>query len=395
MTDTIEKTTQATEIELIEAELRLCSEIGALRQRVAESRKERRASASAGDAEAIRLATEARDEARAKVERLTCAKTDAKARLAYLNNRLDAGDESVSLDDVMAAEKAVERAARLEKPAKAALAKAETKLRPLLADNHLALLAADVLEKVTDIPVIVRKRTEDAPMVEPSIILSQTMPTEDYGTLNPSGTVTVKVVGDPAIDWRAVRLAFGDTGSEASASSTAITFDRAAFPIPVLAAPSQSEVTRWAQTFAHSWCAFVETKPGTERLQAAGYSVSGATGFTGYSNVISTDLVCDGGKATGSVKLSLATTEDLSVEEIKGRVDALLAIFKGEHLGLETEAGEIVAMAIAEASVGARDQWKGIFYRRADQINGHLPQTVDVVIEIEYRYAEPSTVAGD
>lgn len=69
----------------------------------------------------------------------------------------------------------------------------------------MALLAANVLGRVTDAPILIYTEPAQAPLVEPSIILSQSTPSDGYGIApEVTGRVDLTLVGDPTINWRMV-----------------------------------------------------------------------------------------------------------------------------------------------------------------------------------------------
>lgn len=242
------------------------------------------------------------DEARDKYEDLASQRAAAAARKASIEAAWDAGDGSVSEEEAAVVDKSIRRLTGLEKAAQRVLIDARNALEPFLADNHAAYYAADVIQMLTHVPVLVCKRPLDAPELSPAIILSQTTPTEGYGTFNPSGKVAVKVIGDPGLDWRTVRQAFEDTGSDATVSSRAITLGNIVFEKPILSAPYQHAVRDWADNFAEVFASHVRSRGYlVDDPHEGKYRVRG----TGFAQVLTTDVSHAAGTAVGTVTIAL------------------------------------------------------------------------------------------
>lgn len=350
----------------------------------------RRASA-AEDAKIAQSFKDAHAEAAATLAERRQKHVDAQTSEKHLEERLAAGDESVTETDLSGAAAAIKRAKLLLPSAEAECRKAECAVAPWLADNHLAYLAADVMTPVIDVPIIHRKRASDAPELSPAIILSQVTPTEGYGTLDASGEVEVTVVGEADIDWRVVQQAFDDAGCEASASENGIVFDQAAWPVPRLSAPSSHALALFSRLFMEAWTRQIEYNEVVDHLMERGYKVrpgDRTTGLAALSQHLDSNFTAAYGEATGTVRFRLAT-DYLDAESLATEVEALIGTFR-TSIGNITDAGEITDLSLVSLERANGSTWdRSVKYGET----GHplYPATVEIEVEIKYAY-EPANL---
>lgn len=383
--------TTETETEMIGEEMSLTGQIAALTAERSQSRSERRTLPRPMGA--LRAAREGVREARRKVSRLEQEQADATATLASLNARLDAGDETVTTEAITQADASIDRAGRLLKPATADLRRAERTLAPLEADEHLAGLVADALESVTDVPVVIRKSTDDAPDVSPIIVVSQVSSTEDYGTLDAAGEVRLTGVGT-VIDSDSLTDALEATGSEVRVSGDRVTFDKAWWSIPRLAAPSQHAVSSLMATFAKAWHGQVSGAKEVANLHARGFQAATVTAqVTGLFRRGDESLtVGEDGTAIGSASFVLASQHErgecLTVDELRDELSTLAGIFQ-ETVGAVTEAGEIVSLTLGEVTEYRGDAYPWEPSQVAHSYGSPLwPITAAATLTVAYRYEQ-------
>lgn len=376
-----------------EAEL-ICQRDAAIAQ-INESRRARRLLTDPRDAERVAAAHAAHDAASAKVGRLETEKAVAESGASALSRRLDDGDETVSVDDIVNAEKAKERAAKLVAPARRELDRAEAALRPLVADQHLAHLATDLLEAVTDVPIVVRRCAEHLPAVAPALVLTQPEPTTGYGTVHSSGTVNVHEVGDPEIDWEAVRRAFEKAGNEGKVSASGIVFDRASWPLVRLREPSMHGLRSLMQVMEGHWDYHLRGGALVERLRAAGVNAQEGQ-WRGLMKPRPTmmNLAHDQGAAVGTHTVKVAAQhvkggESLDLEPLADEFNQLVQSLRSEWLGRVTEAGEVVSVTASDL-VEVDSDWDrhDVVWSMGSPV---WPITAESTISVEFAY-EPVEV---
>ncbi|KRE37976.1 hypothetical protein ASG73_10305 [Janibacter sp. Soil728] len=389
MTD-IAMTTE-TEAQMIGEEMSLTGQIAALTAERSQSRSERRSLPRPMGA--LQAAREGVREARSKVSRLEQEQADATAALASLNARLDAGDETVSTGEIVSAEKGIDRAGRLLKPATADLRKAERTLAPLESDEYLAGLVADALESVTDVPVVIRKSVDDAPEVSPIVVVSQVSPTENYGTLDAAGEVRLTCI-ETVIDSDSLTDALEATGSEVRVRGDRVTFDKAWWNTPRLAAPSQHAVASLMATFARAWHGQVSGAKEVENLHARGYQAATVTAqVTGLFRRGDESLtVSEDGTATGSASFVVASQHErgecLTVDQLRDELTSLVGIFQ-ETVGAVTEAGEIVSLTLGEVTKYEGDAYPWEPSQVAHSYGSPLwPISASATLTVTYRYEQ-------
>ncbi|MCX6402190.1 MAG: hypothetical protein NTX33_19935 [Propionibacteriales bacterium] len=388
--------------DLLDIEESIRSQKTALEADLRDSAIERRKATAAIDSTVAKPLRESLAEATALL-----AKREQEAELAKeahrrLEARLSIGDDTVTASDLTAAETAIKRCELLVPPAKTAAEKAHRLVRPFDADNHLAYLAADALESTTPVPVLVLKRSIDAPDVANAVVLSQTEPTSNYGTLNACGSVKVVVLGEAEVEWAHVEQTLRDQGCEVSASASGITFHKAAWPVPRLSAPEGHAVAKFAAAFALAWHALIETNHDAVRLSQAGYTVSQrsyATGLDALSKRAGDHLVFDNGTATGTAKFVLGLRRhgggsafdhrDLTVE-----VEGLVKTFAAKSVGTVTEAGRVTAIALVRSERSDGAAWDG---PTTFGVSGHAlyPVTIEVEVQVTYEYEQATVTVND
>lgn len=383
-------TTTATEIEMIREEIDLITEIEQLRHSLSAARERRRTAPRPHDA--LDAAQQALAAAQAKVKRFDREQAEARTLLASLNARLDIGDEDVSVEEIVSAEKSIERLDRLKKPATKAVQEAEKALKPLAADDHLALLAADALEEVNDVPVVITKSVEDAPDISPLIIVRQTKATKNYGTLKCSGEVSLHA-RDTELDLEALSDALEATGSEVDVDHRGIRFSDARWPLPRLSQPSAKAFETYVSDLLRGWHGVVSDEDLARRRREHGYIAAKGNGRTGLSKIKALDFVVADGIATGTATVALAAqdhADDLPHTVLKQKLDHLIGIFREGSLGGHSEAGEIADLSITETAVANRKVWD---IDDLDHTMGmpNYPQTLDATIVVGFRY-EPVEV---
>jgi hypothetical protein len=386
---------QQTELALIEIEQNICASIRdqeqerqeiAVKRRTAEATTDFEASWPFSDDHAVKAARLAEREQK---------HAEAVAHKTSLGARLDSGDDTVTEEELTAAATSVTRAERLIPSAQKELKTAERALRPFLADNDCAYLAADLMRPLISAPLVVHKRHMDAPKTSPIVVLSQTTPTRDNGTIEASGEIGVTVVGDLKIDWSAVQRALEDAGCEVSVSETGIRFHRAAWPLPRLTQPSGRAVVHFSSLFAGSWHDQIERNPKAERLAEVGYNVPRSamgSGLTALSERLDTTLTHDDGTADGTAKFRLSVERggmgsSFDVGDLQAEVEVLTQRLSAQWVGRITEAGEVVSLELVAAEKGDGSVWG----RATTDAYGYprYPATIDVEVRITYGY-EPA-----
>jgi hypothetical protein len=387
-------TMEKTETETIEVHREITQKIQTLKVQRAEIATDLRKAGVEAD-ERIKDDLEvAATEASEVVQELASSLAAAERQKAALDKRIDSGDDTVSALEVVEADIAIRTTKGKQKPADAALSKAQRVLEPFLADNHLAFLAVATLEDLVDVPVLVRKRPSDVRGITDVVILSQTSPTNGYGTLSASGEVSVKVVGNPSVDWEAVEDHLSSTGSDVDATPQRIVFHSAHWPIPRLFQPSESAVRDYMEDFGRGWHAQVSGAAKAARMREAGYLQATTTGWNGLFRVQGIDMTVEGGKVLVKVDFIAAAhqgAEFLNPQELVTNLRELAEIFREGSVGGATGAGEIVSVALSEDfeqipnSVWDTEEF--------DWNNGRAkrPLTLASSIEIEFRF-EPVEV---
>lgn len=327
------------------------------------------------------LETELR-EAQKVVQGLNVSLISAERHKAGLDKRIDAGDDSVTPLEAMEADMAVRKTKGKQKPAEAALRKAEHALRPFLADNHLALLAADTIEGLVDVPVLIGKRPADVQGITDAIILSQTEPTKDYGTVRASGRVRIKELGTTGFDMEALEVALQDTAAEVNVYGDVIDYEVAVWPVTRLIRPSEAAVAHFADTLARVFDA--ELKRGGNREGRTGTSSWANWNARWHTNEASLDVI-EAGRAKGKVVAAFGV-EDIHppIYQMQDFINRALGHFE---TGVHTAAGvldKITVVEVVEAGVWLSPDEAYIAGRRYDGRFG-------VTIELDYLY-EPVEV---
>ena len=378
-------TTTTPEIDIIKSELQLAAEIDRLRQQLTESRHARRLTPR--PSERLDAALISRKEAYSKLQRLKAQRAEAQSDLASMNTRLDAGDETVSVEEILAAEKAIERFGKLLKPAKKAMDEAHRNVQPLIADEHLAHLAATGIEEITDVPVVICKMIEDAPEISPLIVVSQTKPTEGYGTIDCSGEVSLHVTGTE-IDSDALAEVLESTGSEVVIDGSRIRFHSAHWPLPRLTQPSAAAFETYCNDLGRAWHGLICGAEEARRMREHGHHAARENDWTGLFKVTAADLAVEAGVATGTANVSLAAqyrSEDMPHDELRHELDRLVEIFREGSLGGRTAAGEIVSLDITDTSVGTLGAWDPSEVAHVMGMASY-PRTLNATIRVEFRY---------
>jgi hypothetical protein len=324
------------------------------------------------------------EEALAAWEPDAAALTEAKARKLAIEAGWKAGDRSVSAEEAAVVDLSIKRLTGLERSGHRKLLDTRSDLEPFLSDNHAAYYAADVLEKVTDVPVLVHKRPEDAPDISPAVILSQTEPTKGYGTFTPSGKVAVTLVGEFDIDWRIIQQAFDDLGAESTAARWGINLDNMVFDKPILFEPDQSVISAFAENFTQVWWSHVRQRGYVvEDPNEVKYRVRGS----GYAQVISTDITHDTqGAVTGTAKIALGIGDvpHLGKEDFESDIADSLGYY---DLGDYTAAGVITRYELRDLS----RSWDMYFEHDLGLLDAQ-PVTYIATIEMHAEF-EPVVVA--
>jgi hypothetical protein len=307
----------------------LTEQIASLKAERAEEAKALRADGIEADKEIRDGLAEAVNEAVKVVQGLSVALTTAERRKASLDQRVDAGDDTVTPLEVVEADMAVRSTKGKQKPADLALRKAKRAVEPFHADDHLALLACDVLEPLVEVPVLIRKRAGDVGGISNAIVLSQTEPTEKYGTVYPSGQVNFTEIGETNLDMEALRLALRNTGSEVQVHHGLIDFERALFALPRLREPSAGEVVHFADALARKFQEIVH-HPTRDRTYAMYNTIWQTTQAT-------LDII-EPGKARGTLKANFAV--DRERPPLEQAVQFMKEALEHFETGVHTVAGQ-------------------------------------------------------
>lgn len=388
----------AEQLALVEQEATLREQIDTLRDAIAEVARERRRLSAASDKDTSEPLREAYRDAEALLALRASDRARLAADLETLEERLGNGDDAVTEEELTTASSRLRRADLLLPPAKVSLAVAEGALRPFLADNHLAALAADALETITDVPVFIQKAHDTVPEVAAAVILSQMTPTKDYGTVDAAGEVRFIVRGNAAVDLDRWQQFMVDQGSDVRVRQGVIEFTRAAWPVPRLARPSGEAVARFASLFGEAWASRIEDSGVAGVLAEAGYKVQTTrTGLTALNTCIDTSLTVEDRRATGVATLLLSAERPygrFTVEDIEVEVRELTDSLRAELVGVVTEAGEVVDLTVA--CIGKGD---GSIWDRGARVGvtGHLTYlpTIEVALQLDYTFEPVSVVVAD
>ena len=388
--------------DLVERERQLQKDIAGLSRSLRGSRLERRSMSHLADRRIAQSYREVRDEAQQVLTKREQDAESAERSLSRLEDRLRDGDDTVVTGDLSEAENAIKRAELLIPSARQALVEADHDLGPFLADDELAYLAADAIEAASDVPVLIHKRPEDAPAIEPAVILSQVRPTSNYGSLDASGTVEVTLVGDVDLDLPSIEQALCDNGSDVAVTADAFTFNRATWPLPVLRSPDVQTVVEFSGLFVARWHALLEIDHQAQRLYDAGYNIQRSafnSGLSALSHRLSETLTYDAGKATGAATLLLSVRPEggglqFSHTELVNAATEVVQTFRSESIGLLTEAGEVVDIRLARAEPSDGSVWN---LPVAYGVTGNplYPATIEVEILLDYIYEPAKVVASD
>lgn len=312
-------------------------------------------------------------EARKVVQGLSVSLTTAERNKARLDQRIDAGDDTVTPLEVVEADMAVRRLKGKRQPADAEARKAQRALDPFLADNHLALLASDTISELVDVPVLVRKRPGDVKGISDAIVLSQVEPIENYGSAIPSGRVKFTEVGNTGLDLEALEAALRDTGAEVQVHPGLIDYEVAVWPVPRLKSPSQGEVAEFARVLSRVFQATVEGP-----TQNRGY----ATYATLWETTKASLEVTAPSKAKGTLVANFGVERERPpLMQMSHFITEALSHFE---TGVTTSAGlldEITLVEVLDAGPWLKPDEAYIHGRG-------YPQRFIVKIELDYSYIE-------
>jgi hypothetical protein len=352
------------------------------------ARADLRRAGQAEENKARQAALQARREAEAAVAAASVALDTKRRHLADLITRAGASDEDGDWGRQIAAAKedvppGETRMARVETEA----GRVRRSTAAALSDNHLANLAADVIEGLTTSPVIVRSNPATAPDLSPMIVLSQTADTDSYGTLAANGSVAVAVVGESDLDWRDVERALADLGCEARVSPTRIDFDRAAWPLPRLSAPSSLAVRRLGVAAVEWWTSLIEQSEVRAYWEERGY-MSRAT-MEALASIEDDTLTAEDGHAEGTLRLRLGVKNvgmggEVNADNLLVEVrDVTTALTR--RLGEVTEAGKLVSAELVSADRADGSVWNVPAKYRA---TGHAlwPATITAEYRLTFAY---------
>lgn len=278
-------------------------------------------------------------EARKAAQTLADTLAAAERHKAALDKRIDAGDDTVTPLEALESDMAVRSTKGKQKPAQAALQNAERALKPFLADDHLALLAAATFEDLVDVPVLVRKRPADVRGIGDAIVLSQTEPTKGYGTVGTSGRVRFTELGNTGLDLDALEDALKETGSEVFVTAGLIDFEQALWPVTRLIRPSEGAVTHFAEVLARAFDA--ELKRGGNKATET-YRHYDARWHTVEASLD----VPEEGKAKGKVVAVFGVEDERPpLYQMQHFIDSTLSHF---NTGVHTSAGVLDKITVAE-----------------------------------------------
>lgn len=371
----------------IEQELALIAQAGAIRQQVTDSRLERRTYED-GDAGTVQDAQQAADEARATLQATKASISAHQIALADLTADQKNGDRTITATNVRGIKDELETLQNYLGADKRTAQQTEQKLLPLIADQHLAHLAADILEGASDCPVIIRRKPSNAPDVSPAIVLSQVEATENYGTLDACGSVRITEVGETGVDWDAMQDAFEDSSCEGKVSAKSVRFDTAQWPLPRLAEPSVHGIASWMTTFEQAWGSQITGADVANQLSESGYGARAKSVFLALFHRADTDLTFGDGTAVGTSTFRVAAQasngSSMDVPELKAELTELLSLFSQETVGGISEAGEIVSVTLSEVA-GSRFAWpkNAVEWRMGGPMQ---PTTAEAAVTIQYAY---------
>lgn len=378
------------ELTMIETELATANEIKSLRETLAESRQARRSLPKPEGA--LEVAQQAYDEAQVTLRKTKGALAAQEIGLAELEAQQKAGDRSVTANSIRAVRDEIETLTNYLGADEKALRQAQRALRPLLADEHLAYLAADALESITDVPVVVYKTPSEAPDIEPLVIVSQTTATESYGSLEANGSVRLTTKGTK-VDTTALQTVLERAGSEVSVNGNGIVFDVAAWPTPRLSEPSVHALAELMLSIERAFKSQVAGGGTIGLLARAGYNVSKAKSvWAGLIARGSESLeITAPGEVVGTAVFCAAIQHDrgdsASVEDIKRELDSIVATFQSEAIGGWSEAGEIVSIELVGVDTyrGHANPWTE---RDVVRVLGTTawPVTAEAVLKVTYKY---------
>lgn len=265
--------------------------------------------------------------------------SQATAHQAELDQRIDAGDDTVAPLEAMEADIAVRTAKGKRKPIEAEAQRAQRALSPFAADNHLALLAAETVGDLVDVPVLIRKRAGDVQGITDAVILSQTEFTEGYGTVRASGRVRFTELGSTGLDRDKLEDALRDTGADVSVYGDVIDYEQALWPVPRLAKPSLLAVTQFDEAFSQTYQAVV-SGPTRNRAYASYKTIWHTTKTT-------LDETGEGeGEATGTISALFGIEREYApLNQMRQFIDNTLAHFS---TGVHTSAGVLEEITVVE-----------------------------------------------
>ena len=336
-----------------------------LTESVASLRAERAAVSALIIEQGLKADREIGDELSAAAERSRQALADLDAQIREaeavkrrLDAELDSGSDEVDELELFRADTTLRRLAGKRRTAATEVQKAERAAKPFSADDHLALLAAETIQSLVNCPVLVRKRAKDVEGIEPAVILSQTEPTQGYGTVTANGRVRFSAIGEVGLDAEEVEEALRATGSDVAVFGDVIEFETACWPVPRLVEPSLTAVTEFARTL--------------ERVY--GGVVAGPTSGRTYSSystrweTVSTSLeVPEPGKAVGKLVAHFGVEREYPpVEQMRHFMQEALRHFAP---GVHTSAGvleEIELVDVVESGPWVADGDVFMAHRRYD-----------------------------
>lgn len=335
-------------------------------------------------------ALKARAEAESRVAAASVALDAARRRVDEVDARADAGDDSLTGIEVAAAREDVTLAEKRLTRAEQESSRVRRSTAAAVSGNHLAELAADVIETVTTVPVIVRSEPANAPDLGSMVVVSQRTDTDNYGKLDASGAVDLRIVGEvDDLDWDQVAQKLAALGCDAHVSETGIVFHRACWGLPRLTEPSSTAVDRLARRAVHMWVEKIEQHERRARLTELGYNVATINDLTALARVEQVSLSAEDGTATGSARIRLGvkyqgagthvTADDLVID-----AGELVAALSRECVGDVTPAGQVTSIELVSAVRAAGDTWDVAATYGA---SGHALWPATIVAEIRLRFA--------
>lgn len=380
--NTVSADEETTEIALIERFASVTDTINTLRAERSNIGKDLVAAGIEADEQIKADLEDELSKAQAAAKALSNTLSAAEATMAALDKRIDSGDDTVTPLEAMEADMAVRSTKGKQKPANEAVRKADRAVAPFRADNHLALLAADTIEALVDVPVLIRKRPGDVRGITDAVILSQTEPTKDYGTVHASGRVRIKELGTTGLDMDAMADALSDTDSEVNCYGDVIDYETALWPVTRLVQPSRGAVAHFADTLERVFDA--ELKRGGNREGRTGTSSWANWNARWYTNEASLDVI-EVGKAKGKVVASFGV-EDIRppLYQMQDFINRALSHFE---TGVHTAAGVLDKITVVEVMDAGVWLSPDDVYIAGRQYDGKF----GVTIELDYTY-EPVEV---